>query len=407
MEGNNITLLAPGSSTVGAYGGYMQGGGFSYITSKYGLMADQVLALEVVTADGRFVHADPVANEDLFYAIRGGGPSNYGIITSAIVKAHDSISVARMDCNFQTGANIEQARSTAWVDKTTAYAEATNETFWDGVNAYFSHLVRINDAKGIGWNKISTEAPNPMLNRTQRIFSFTGQVIIPGISAPDFNAFVAPIIQDLNDIGIEINATVGWWPNYPSYSFRPKGPGEAVGNSRFASRLFPRSLFEDPSSPEFFRAMAAIRTFVEEGHYNFHSVDYHPSYATAGYPGADSAVNPHLRTAIMHATGFDSASYGPERTPDEMIASHARLNEYAQKWRDATPGSGAYMNEADTEEPNFQDSFYGSNYKRLLGIKRKRDPWGVFYAVTGVGSDEWKVEGTDGLPTQQGRLCRV
>ncbi|KAF2445021.1 FAD/FMN-containing isoamyl alcohol oxidase-like protein MreA [Karstenula rhodostoma CBS 690.94] len=406
MEENNITLLAPGSSTVGAYGGYMQGGGFSYITSKFGLMADQVLALEVVTADGRFVHADPKENEDLFFAIRGGGPSNYGIVTSAIVKAYDSISVARMNFNFQTGVNFEQSNITTWVDNSTVYAEATKEPFWNGVDAYFAHLVRINDAKGIGWNTLSTQAPNPIFNRTERLFSFTGQVIIPGISAGDFSNFVAPITQDLRDVGIDIKAAVGWWPTYPSYSFRPNGPGEAVGNGRFVSRLFPRSIFEDANSPEFVKAMAAIRTWVEEGHYNFHSVDYHPSYATAGYPGQDSAVNPHLRTAIMHATGFDTGSYGPERTPEEMIVSHARLNAYAQKWRDATPGSGAYMNEADTEEPDFQESFYGNNYNRLLGIKKERDPWGVFYAVTGVGSDEWRVEGIDGLPTQQGRLCR-
>lgn len=80
MSRHNITLVAPSSTTVGAYGGYMQGGGFSILASNFGLMTDQVLALEVVTADGKFVHADPNENEDLFWALRGGAGSRHSLL---------------------------------------------------------------------------------------------------------------------------------------------------------------------------------------------------------------------------------------------------------------------------------------------------------------------------------------
>ena len=68
---SNVTIVLP-YGTVGVIGGWFQGGGHSTYTSYYGLGADQILALEVVTADGRFVTADPT-NTDLFWALRGGG----------------------------------------------------------------------------------------------------------------------------------------------------------------------------------------------------------------------------------------------------------------------------------------------------------------------------------------------
>lgn len=73
MAANNITMVAPGCNTVGGVGGWMSSGGHTTITSTYGLGADQVLSLGVVTASGRFVTADPFTNTDLFFAMRGGG----------------------------------------------------------------------------------------------------------------------------------------------------------------------------------------------------------------------------------------------------------------------------------------------------------------------------------------------
>jgi FAD/FMN-containing dehydrogenase len=69
----NITVVAAGPGSVGANGGWFGYGGHGFLTSYYGLGSDQGLSLQVVTADGRFVTADPFTNSDLFYALRGGG----------------------------------------------------------------------------------------------------------------------------------------------------------------------------------------------------------------------------------------------------------------------------------------------------------------------------------------------
>jgi hypothetical protein len=280
------------------------------------------------------------------------------------------------------------------------------ETFWKAVGIYFSHNLRINDAKGIMANTISTRAPSS--TQPERTFSISSQITKPGVTAEEMAALVLPLIQDLNKAGVALaNPTPFSWKSYADFGTIPGGPRGGTSNGRFSSRLFPRSNFEDPESPKYRATMAAIRTFVEEGGYSFHSVDFAPTYETAGYPGSDSAVNPHLRSSVMHATGFDSTQYSRDLSDEDWKASHARHEFYIQKWRDVTPGSGAYMNEADVEEPDFQHSFYGDGYDRLLRIKRSWDPWNLFYAVTAVGSESWYVEGTRGLPTQQGRLCRV
>jgi hypothetical protein len=73
MAQHGVTLVAPSYLTVGAFGGFMAGGGHSTLTSYYGLASDQVLSLNVVTAGGDFVTAEPTVNSDLFFALRGGG----------------------------------------------------------------------------------------------------------------------------------------------------------------------------------------------------------------------------------------------------------------------------------------------------------------------------------------------
>ena len=73
------------------------------------------------------------------------------------------------------------------------------------------------------------------------------------------------------------------------------------------------------------------------------------------------------------------------------------FEEGVRKFRDRTPGAGAYFNEADFFEPEFQNNFWGvDNYDRLISIKTTWDPTGLFYCHNCVGSEDW----------EKGGMCR-
>ena len=85
-EAHGLAVLGGTCGTVGM-AGWLQGGGHSPMTPVYGMGVDNVREVEIVTVNGDVVIANECQNQDLFFAVRGGGGGTYGVITNITYKA--------------------------------------------------------------------------------------------------------------------------------------------------------------------------------------------------------------------------------------------------------------------------------------------------------------------------------
>ncbi|KAK3346060.1 hypothetical protein B0T25DRAFT_267723 [Lasiosphaeria hispida] len=377
-ELNGVTAVGGECRTVGIAGGYVAGGGHSPMTTLVGMGADQVISLQVVLPNGKFVTASEDSYPDLFWALRGGGGSTYGVVTSVVIKAYPKIPVTTMTFAFLNGPNV------------------TLDTFWAGVGAYMSYFDRFTAAGAYGYFLVVGIGPG------QYLFNF-----MPfwggNMTAPQLTTLVSPFLTDLANLGIEVTPNITEYASfYRAFngSFGPEQVGASVGHA--GSRLFPRDNFAVPAKRN--ATLAAVRYAIEAG-----GVLVGYNIRPAANPAANqaNAVNPAWR----NSTGFFilGGPSLPATATDAEIAAAAKTltTDWMKRWRDVSPGSGAYMSEGDINEPDFQQAFYGSYYQRLYALKKKYDPTGLFYAPTAVGSEDWYITGQiPYYPTQNGKLCR-
>jgi hypothetical protein len=221
----------------------------------------------------------------------------------------------------------------------------------------------------------------------------------PGKTVAEVNALLQSLVDTATAHGVTlVPNTVGYSNFYDAW--KAGFPKETVGiySGQTGSRLFPRENWA--SNDTWDTTFNAVREVVSSSYMIGFNIA--PTLAAGGVTADENAVNPAWRKTVFHAIA--GALWDPSLRNFTTIRQYQHDFTYGpmQLWRDISPGAGAYLGEADTYEPDWQQAFYGSKYARLYQIKQKYDRTGVFFAETAVGAEDWKA-GDDRL----GRLCRV
>jgi FAD/FMN-containing dehydrogenase len=112
--------------------GFTLGGGIGHLMRKHGLALDNLVGADVVTADGRFVHASETDEPELFWGLRGGG-GNFGIVTAFEFQLHNVGPMVYGGPIFFAGEDTEAVLA--------AYAEWTGSGLPDDISAFANVLV--------------------------------------------------------------------------------------------------------------------------------------------------------------------------------------------------------------------------------------------------------------------------
>ncbi len=376
-----------GCTSVGAAGGFLQGGGFGSWSKKYGTAAASMLEAEVVIADGRRLVVNACQHADLFWALRGGGGGTFGVVTRVTLMTHE------LPSHFGLVFGSITATSDAAFQELIAqflgfYREHLSDEHWgEQVRFQGDNSIQLSLAFQ-GMSAREAEAVwRPLRTWVEaRADRFTMQTAV--FDMPGTKMWNLDYLKENFAAGVRVDPR----PEQPTQRFWWTGDEDQVSTYWYAyhSRWIPLERFEGTAAAVFATALfEASRRWPVALHFNKGQAG---ASADAIARGRQTSVNPAVYRAAalaIMATGEDHLPGVAGREPDlvEGAAAKAKVDAAAQIIRAATPEAGTYVNEADYFEPDWQRTFWGEHYPRLLTIKRAYDPDGRFHCHHCVGSE--------------------
>ncbi len=375
-------LSIPGGScpSVGI-AGYLLGGGVGLQSRTYGVGCDRVLEIGVVLASGEYVVASPTNHSDLYWAYRGGGGGNFGVVTHFKMQCHpvDRLSYAIITWDWEAAAPAFNA----WQN----WLKGLGEDYRNF--SIFKFLVNAGGDGGLG----------PKVNLIVQFDSQsnTGTGELETLMAPLLNTAHEHIVSqtimngDFFEVTMEIMAGCAWPKTDLDTEFLRC---HTVGNPAFPMASLPRDTYKAKST--FFADVISekgIETCIKAIEDRFDSsLPGNSSQFTCALQfdseGGIMGDVPKDATAFMHRDCLMHCQYlaywpaeGDAWFDDNPDYSYCDVSNGSMQWiSDAFNvlwpfGNGhAYQNYIDKEQPNWLYAYYGENVERLRKVKAKYDP---------------------------------
>ena len=381
-----------GCTTVGV-AGLVQGGGFGTFSKGFGTAGASLLEAEIVTADGHLRVVNSVREPELFWALKGGGGGSFGVLTRITLATHD------LPSEFGAAQMTILAHSNEAFRRLIAglvghYATSLFNRHWGGeISATPFNVLRIDmafqgltaDAARAAWSSfvdfVTINAADYHVYAPLRVVALPARDFW---NAEALRRFAPTAVQF--DPREGASATDFWW----------SGNTEEAGTfwHAYTSAWLPASLLKPENQSTFVDAW-----FSASRHWD---VAFHLNKGLAGAPESalaatrDTPMNPDATDAFALAI---VAANGPQvfgGLPHDLASARARATQVQaamKALRAAAPNTGAYVNECDYFQEDWQRAFWGPNYRRLLAVKRRYDPEGLFTVHHGVGSEGWSADG--------------
>lgn len=383
-----------GCATVGV-AGLIQSGGFGSHSKRYGLAAASLIEAEVVTADGKVLMVNACSHPELFWALKGGGGGSLGVVTKVTLRTHDlpsTFGVAIMQIKAASDASYRRliARFISF------YAESLFNPHWGEQVIFKTDNALAIEMSFQGLDKQQANAVwQPFLDwlaQSPTEYQLTAAPIIAGIPA---RMLWDPKVLKTIPGAVKMDGRPGAPEENIFWSGGEKEAGKFI--SGYQSAWVPASLLQADQQARLVEAL-----FASTRHWE---MALHCNKGLAGAPdearqaAKDTAINPLVLDAFALAicAGEQLRVHAgmPGHRPDlERARADANaINDAMEALMTAIPQRGSYVSESNYFERNWQQAFWGQNYLRLLAVKRKYDPEGLFFVHHGVGSEEWSSDG--------------